>query len=99
MQKITHNGNEYTSNELRQMLYKGELPLEEYNALWTQIQALERATEVQEYFDFSNEQMEEMIGNENQMRLLYDAMHSLEQIDELQEQIDEWTYWADNRPY
>lgn len=81
------------------MMYNGELPVEEYNTLWKQMQEQIRANEVQEYFDFSNEQMEEMIGNERQMRLLYDAMESVERVEELEYQLDEWNHWAENRPY
>lgn len=99
MQKVTHNGKEYTMNDLRQLLYDGEISVDTYNTFWREMQAQIRATEVQEYFDFSNEQMEEMVGNERQMRLLHEAMESVEQAEKLQYQLDEWNHWADNRPY
>ena len=97
MQGIKHNGNEYkTMAELQRDLLNGVVSREDFDSLWMKVQALDRDNDVFLYFKFTDEQWN--MFNREKKDALWDAMVAKEEIEDVKYQLDEYRYWADNRP-
>jgi len=97
MQTVKHNGIEYkTMNDLQEAFLKQTITHDEFTELWNQVRAITKENEVIEHFDFTDEQWESF--DKTQRNMLFHSMEASLKIDDLQYQLDEFTYWADNMP-
>lgn len=96
MQKITHNGIEYTTEEFRQAWFDGVVSHEDYMNHFEQIRMRDRREYVQGEYDFTDEQMESF--TDEQVNMMYESYEAYNEIDELRYQLEEFINWADDRP-
>lgn len=83
-------------NDLHNGFMNDEITHDDFNRLWSEMRQLDKQNEVINHFEFSEEQWATF--DDAQKEMLHHAMDASQRIEDLQYQLDEFIYWAENVP-